>query len=491
VQFSKRFVTPALLLLTVMTAEVLSAGPVDFGVAEYKAALAERKLRWKIAYEVTPDPPESYRIEPYKYGGAHVTGGDLRGLMYGLLEAAGQIRATGRLKQVHAAPAALIRGTRMFADDAKFTPERWRAYFEMLARDRFNRFTLIYTEPPQDMQVLREVSQAAAEFGVDFTLALWEHEPDAALGKILAMCPLIRTVQIRNTTHDLETYRGLVFKPLHSAGRRVALDPEPEFVEAAHEAGIALRNDPPSWPPGFDIDGPRDFEQHALFYYVFGRTAYDPKAVPPSGQPPVEFAAAARAAMLVTSSDAQSNDWVASIAEAAKNAAEGIPSAKRTPADLIGEMRAQSAALAKSTFPDFQLLAKMAGERAEKLQASLDSESGGVRPSASKPVPRPVIHHTPLKSAPIDQPITLTLEINPYKTATFVRLHYRANGAKETQTVEKPAGPLVSFTIPGTDADLIYYFEILNQEKTGWFEPDPFTTAPYYSIRIEPKPPVQ
>src|SRR5215831_16242749 len=79
-----RAILPVFILLVAAS----QAGPIDFGLSEYKAALAARNLKWKIAYEVTPDPPDSYRIEPYKFGGAHVTGGDLRGLMYGLLEAA-------------------------------------------------------------------------------------------------------------------------------------------------------------------------------------------------------------------------------------------------------------------------------------------------------------------------------------------------------------------------------------------------------------------
>ncbi len=464
----------------------LQGGPVDFAVAEYKSALAARNLKWKIAYEVTPDPPESYRIEPYKYGGAHVTGGDLRGLMYGLLEAADEIRATGRLKQVHAAPATPIRGARLFARDANFDENRWRAYFQMLARNRFNRFTLIYTEPPRDLQKLRAVTQAASDFAIDFTLALWEHEPDAALDKILAACPLIRTVQIRNTTHDLDTYRGLVFKPLHAAGRRVALDPEPEFIAAARESGIAIRNDPASWPPGFDIDTPADFEQHALFYCVFGRAAYDPKMKAPDGENAAEFAAAVRAATLIVSSDAQGNDWIASIAEAVRNATENIASAKRTPLETVAGLNTEAARLAQSSRPDFQLIAKIARQRAEKVQASYDAELGGRPASTPKALARPQIFHTPVRSAAPDHPIDVAIQINS-KDAVSVRLHYRLVESTEAHVIEKPASSSVAFTIPPSDYDVLYYFEILNREKTGWFEPDPVTGPPYYVVRIEPK----
>ena len=469
--------------ISVALACCAQAGPIDFAVAEYKAALASRNLKWKLAYEVTLDPPESYRIEPYKYGGAHITGGDLRGLMYGLLEAAGEIRATGKIKQVHATAATPVRGVRLLARDANFDSGRWRAYFQMLARNRFNRFTLIYTEPPQDLQKLRGITQAASDFAIDFTLALWEHEPDAALDRILAACPLIRAVQVRNTTHEPETYRALVFKPLRSAGRRVALDPDPEFVDAAKQAGIAVRADPPSWPPGFDIDAPPDFEQHALFYFVFGRSAYDPK-VKAADSDPAEFATAVRAAMLIVSSDVQGNDWVASIAEAVRNATENIASAKRTPLETVAGLKAEAARLERSARPDFQVIARLARERAGKVQASYDAELGAAPVHVSKPLPRPQISHTPVKTAQPDRPIDVTVQINS-KDAVSVRLHYRSLDAAQTSVIEKPAGPSVTFTIPPAFGDVVYYFEILNRDQGGWFEPDPFTSSPYEVIKIE------
>jgi hypothetical protein len=45
------------------------------------------------------------------------------------------------------------------------------------------------------------------------------------------------------------------------------------------------------------------------------------------------------------------------------------------------------------------------------------------------------------------------------------------------------------FTIPGEDIsaeyDLMYYFEILNQAKSGWFEPDPARATPYYVVETK------
>ena len=78
-----RLLTSLLLLAT-----LAAAGPVEFGQAELDSAMAQRKLKWKNQVELSLDAPDTFRIEPYSMGGAHITGGDLRGLMYGLLEAA-------------------------------------------------------------------------------------------------------------------------------------------------------------------------------------------------------------------------------------------------------------------------------------------------------------------------------------------------------------------------------------------------------------------
>ena len=71
-----------------------------------------------------------------------------------------------------------------------------------------------------------------------------------------------------------------------------------------------------------------------------------------------------------------------------------------------------------------------------------------------------------------------------------VRLHYRPlNQLAKFKTLEN-AGAKGVFTIPAVDVsprwDLMYYFEILNKENTGWFDPDPRVATPYYVVRIEP-----
>src|SRR5215471_7353395 len=69
--------------LLACAATLTAGGPVDFGLAELHSALAGRNLKWKVKTELSLDPPENFRIEPYTAGGAQISGGDLRGLMYG------------------------------------------------------------------------------------------------------------------------------------------------------------------------------------------------------------------------------------------------------------------------------------------------------------------------------------------------------------------------------------------------------------------------
>lgn len=499
------------------------AGPADFGLAEYNAALAARNLKWKVKYDVSVEPPETYRIEPYAYGGAHITGGDLRGLMYGLLDAADQIRSTGRMKLTHSVPSTSVRAIRRFARD-DFAD--WRPYFETLARDRFNRFTLVFTEPPvldqSGLDKLCAISQLAADYAVDFTLGLW-YEPALdpgldqrpGLGKIIAACPLIRTVQIRSISHDLEAYRTRVFQPLHHAGRRVALDPDPEIVNAAQQEGIALRADSLSsatagWPPNFEIEAPADFETHAEFYWLWGRLGYDPKSKPAHGENADEFRAAAEIVAQLAMAKAPANDWIASIGEALNNRVNNVASAKRTPLDIWDSLASAAAQLQYSGIPDLQLLTTLARDEATRLREAYDAALAAAMPSAAPPanpsspealltsgsvsgvpappVPlRPQFTHAVLHAAPPDQPINLTIQIAPIKDVRVVRLHYRALDSAETFVIEKPAAASVTFTIPGASSDLLYYFEILNRSNGGWFEPDPAVATPYHVIHIEPK----
>src|SRR5450755_1478948 len=233
------------------------AGPRDFGRAELRKALTERKLKTQFVESIDPGAPESWTLAPGK-----ITASDARGLMYGLLEAAEQIRKSGKISAAKGAPKTPIRGIRYFLHNADlerdwyYSKEYWDEYLSMLARNRFNRFNLVfahqtgYLAPPypfwielpefptiraknlspaqrdKNLEMLRYISEGCVSRGIDFTLGVWEHnawdrtiqdggEPPmipmtvgitdenigpysyAALKKILQLAPAISSVQMR------------------------------------------------------------------------------------------------------------------------------------------------------------------------------------------------------------------------------------------------------------------------------------------------------
>lgn len=289
------------------------AGPVEFGMAEVDRAIAARGLRpgaIRFKTEICDDAPGSFRIAP-----GIISGGDLRGLMYGLLEAAEQIRESGRLTLTRRTPAVPIRGIRYFLHNRDlesewyFSREYWQDFFAMLARNRFNRFNLVfahqtnYLAPPypfwvavdafpqvrvpglsdaernRNLETLRYISQAAADHAIDFTLGIWEHNiqsgmkatvegltPEnigpysyAALRKVLAACPAIRSVQMRTNAESgipnaqqVEFYRDHVFRAIRDAGRRVVLDLRAwalagKMLEASKAEQVPLRVSTKYW----------------------------------------------------------------------------------------------------------------------------------------------------------------------------------------------------------------------------------------------------
>jgi hypothetical protein len=278
--------TAAVLVLVAMSS-ARGAGPVDFGQAELDAAVAERKIKLHVDTELNLDAPETFSITLYKTGAIRVTGGDLRGLMYGLIEASEQIRATGRLKAASGKPATRVRGVRMtlrsydltqpwFTSDA-----HWRAYFQTLARSRLNRVSLMLSLAEADIERLRILSEIAAEFGVDFVLGVHHlpAEPQelyARLRGILDTCPLIRGVEIQAGDEPVRLYQEGVFPALRESGRRVTLDlrgveARPDLARALSGSGIPLS------AGGFEMEAPGpDFTgDHSRLYWNNGRSAYD------------------------------------------------------------------------------------------------------------------------------------------------------------------------------------------------------------------------
>jgi hypothetical protein len=235
--------------------------------------------------------------------------------MYGVLEAAEQIRSTGRISNTSACPEVALRGIRYFLHNHDleqnwyYSHEYWDEYFSMLAKNRFNRFNLVFAhqtnylappypfllqlpefpeirvpglsaeQPNKNMDMLRYISQAAADHGIDFTLGIWEHNiqnrmtpttegitrenigpySHAALKKILERCPAIRSVQMRTNEESgiskedrVAFYRDYIYTAIRDAGRPVYLDLRAwavakDMIDAAEQVHVPLRVSTKYW----------------------------------------------------------------------------------------------------------------------------------------------------------------------------------------------------------------------------------------------------
>jgi hypothetical protein len=472
-----------LLSSLIVFSTLAAAGPVEFGQAELDAAMAARNLKWKNQVELNLDAPDTFRIDPYSLGGAHITGGDLRGLMYGLLEAAEQIRATGHFTKTIGNPAASLRGVRIVlnAELEKAPEEFWNSYFRMLARNRFNRAHVVFPRIEAPYRLPKLLSHTAAEYGIDFTLGVSGDTSGEELAHMLILCPAVRGVALEGSAGQ-----AAVYSALRVAGRRVTLDldgatVQPGALQEALASGIPVLRAAAAWPPSFEIVPPIDAanaEAHRLFYEVMGRLSYD-------GKPKPEFRAAREIGLWIAAAQ-QANlggsEYVASAAEAAHNRERQIASAKFTPAGIAERLEAAAAQIEPAADPDLRLLAGMAREQAAQQRAA-----GGLPPRAKGTAP--LWTHTPPASAPSEKPLTLLLEMAQPKTVSAVRLHYKpTDPAAATQVLEAAAKAEVSFTIPASEItgnwDLQYFFEILNADGSGWFEPDPLTATPYWVVHI-------
>ena len=468
------------------TGGLAAAGPVEFAQAELDSAMAERKLKWKNQVDLNLDAPETFRIEPYSIGGAHITGGDLRGLMYGLLEAAEQIRASGHFTKTSGTPAASLRGVRIVlnAELEKAPEEFWNAYFRMLARNRFNRAHVVFQRIEAPYRLPKLLSHTAAEYGIDFTLGVEGDSSAEELAHMLILCPAVRGLALESSGAQ-----AAVFSALRVAGRRVTLDldgatAQPGALQEALASGIPVLRPAAAWPPSFEVVPPidaADAEAHPLFYEVMGRLSYDPKLKP-------EYRAAREVGLWIAVAQQLNlggSEYVASAAETAHDREKHIASAKFTPPEIAERLDAAAAQLDHNGDADLRLLAGLARDQAVQLRAAgdLPALARGARPAPSSWT------HTPPASAPSEKPLTLTLQIAQPKTVSVVRLHYRpTDPAAATQVLEMAAKPEMSFIIPAREItgnwDMQYFFEILHADGTGWFEPDPLTATPYWVVHI-------
>ena len=258
-------------------------------MSDFQQAVRQRRMGpVDLATSVRPGsmPPESFRLS-----GNQLVASDQRGLMYGLLHAAEEIRRDGRLSEASESPRVAMRGIRYFIHnealehDWYYSRAYWDEYFAMLARDRFNRFNLVfahqtdYLAPPypfwfnipefpeihalnlspeqqrRNLEMLQYISQSATDHGIDFTLGIWEQNIQsyrkppmipmtvgltrsnigpytyAALKRVLQLCPAITSVQMRTNNESgipnedqVEFYGKYVFPAIRDVGRPVILD---------------------------------------------------------------------------------------------------------------------------------------------------------------------------------------------------------------------------------------------------------------------------
>jgi len=250
-------------------------------MAELNAAIAGRNLKYKpkVAAELNLDPPETFRIEPYAAGGGRISGGDLRGLMYGLLEAAGQMRTLGHLKQTRVAPFLSPRGVKAVVDPSVIwfgSEEFWRAYLEGLARDRFDRLQLAFERLPDKelFPALKMISQTALQYGMDLALGLKSFSPESGpqLEELLAQCAAIRSVSLAGSD---DLIKQQLLETLRRAGRRVVLENGRLWQIDPFQVGPdegSIRSTIMSLTSGFEISAPLGAQGIALW----GRLGYDP-----------------------------------------------------------------------------------------------------------------------------------------------------------------------------------------------------------------------
>jgi hypothetical protein len=176
----------------------------------------------KEAKIAAPTEAEALLIQPTEWKGKKallVTGADDRGLMYALLDVADRVgwaadpaRPLSEVRDAREKPAVPERALSIYtmqraAFEERFFDERyWAAYFDMLARDRFNTFALIFgyenagyftpaypyffdvegfpdvrvpgltkEQQERNLAALNRLIRMAHERGLNVTIGLWDH----------------------------------------------------------------------------------------------------------------------------------------------------------------------------------------------------------------------------------------------------------------------------------------------------------------------------
>jgi hypothetical protein len=207
------------------------ASPVEFGLAEVRAAVEARSLpakRFALSAELSMVLP----LEAFQIQSNIVRGGSPRALMYGLLAAAEQIREPGRLSQVSMEPALALRGVRRLMSEADWLrPEaEWRVWLQRLARGRFNRVRLDLEDPltPERLEALRRFCDAASDYAIDVALGIDTVDPPV-LARALVLCPAVKAVFVPVAE------AGRAGDVVGTAGRLVALETTEPVPSPQHQ----------------------------------------------------------------------------------------------------------------------------------------------------------------------------------------------------------------------------------------------------------------
>lgn len=226
------------------------AGPVELATAELNAAIDARNFKYKPKFmaELNLDPPGSFRIDTYAAGGAHITGGDLRGLMYGLFEAAQQMRSTGRLKLTKGSPSLTLRGVRIAANPSAawfLSTDFWRGYFLQMAHARFNRLELSFDPAPsqQIQPTLASIALMGQSYGVDVAVG-FASPAIPPIEATLKSCATVKAI-VLHAEPLVET--PMLLQVLHDSGRRVVLELPSSENSAALIANLASSGAPLRW----------------------------------------------------------------------------------------------------------------------------------------------------------------------------------------------------------------------------------------------------
>lgn len=259
------------LAVLLCTVSAVAASPLDFARTELERAIQERKLNpavFRVRTELSLVlPEEGFQIQP-----GLIRGGSTRGLMYGLLEAAGQVRSRGQLLPVKGQPVAALRGVRRVAAIADWdrAAEAWLDEFAELARLRFNRFHLMLDSEPLTaarIETLKIISDAALARGVELVIGL-EDPAAAEVMRLLAECEAVRGIRV-----DAET-AAYVSGPVSEAGRYVVLETT-RAVKTAVPVPMRVELEPGQ--PAAVCDEP------CASYVVFSEHDAPPASAPASG----------------------------------------------------------------------------------------------------------------------------------------------------------------------------------------------------------------